>query len=48
MQTQDTGIVRSKGYLAPFAVAFVVCAAAFLLLDVAVMNMQGLSLLFDR
>lgn len=37
-----------KGYLLPFAAALVACAAAFLLLDIAVMNMQGLSLMFDK
>ena len=35
-----------KGYLLPFAVALVVCTAAFLLLDMAVMEMQGPSLIF--
>jgi len=37
-----------KGYFLPFAVALVVFAAAFLLLDMAVMNMQGLSLIFHK
>jgi hypothetical protein len=37
-----------KGYLLPFAVAFVVFAAAFLLLDTAIMNLQGLSLIFRQ
>jgi hypothetical protein len=40
--------VDTKGYLVPFAVALVACTAAFLLLDVAVMNMQGLSLIFHK
>jgi hypothetical protein len=40
--------VDIKGYLLPFAVALVVCVAAFLLLDTAVMNMQGLSLIFHK
>ncbi len=35
-----------KGFLLPFAAAFVVFAAAFLLLDMAIMNLQGLSLIF--
>ena len=35
-----------KGYLLPFAAAVVVWAVLFLLLDMAVMNMQGLSLAF--
>ena len=37
-----------KGYLLPFAAALVVFTAAFLLLDTAVMNMQGLSLIFHK
>ncbi len=37
-----------KGYLVPFLAAVVVCGAAFLLLDLALMNMQGLSLMFER
>lgn len=37
-----------KGYLLPFLTVFVVCAGAFVLLDWAVMNMQGLSLIFER
>ena len=37
-----------KGYFLPFAAALVVCAATFLLLDTAVMNMQGLSLIFHK
>ncbi len=37
-----------KGYLLPFAAALVVFAAAFLLLDMAVMNMQGLSLIYHN
>ncbi len=35
-----------KARIIPFVVAFAVCAAAFLLLDLVVMNMQGLSLIF--
>ncbi len=31
-----------------FVVAFAVCCAAFVLMDVLVMNMQGLSLLFHE
>jgi hypothetical protein len=37
-----------KNYLLPFTAAFVVCAAAFLLLDMAAMNLQGLSLIFSQ
>ena len=37
-----------KGYLLPFAGALLVFAAAFLLLDTAIMNMQGLSLIFHK
>lgn len=32
----------------PFVIAFVVCAVAFVALDAAVMNMQGLSLIFNQ
>jgi len=38
--------VLHKGYLLPFVAALVVWAVLFLLLDMAVMNMQGLSLAF--
>ena len=37
-----------KGYFLPFAGALVVFAAAFVLLDTAIMNMQGLSLIFHK
>lgn len=37
-----------KGYLVPFLAAFVVCAVAFVLLDWAIMNAQGLTLVFER
>lgn len=37
-----------QGYLVPFVAAFVVCAAVFLALDVAVMNAQGLTLIYGR
>ena len=40
-------LIESKGYLVPFVTAFLACAAAFLLMDLAVMNMQGLSLIFQ-
>ena len=36
-----------KSYLLPFFVALIACAALFLLLDVGVMNLMGLTLLFD-
>ncbi len=35
-----------KDYVLPFLVAFVVCGAAFLALDLAVMSLQGLGLFF--
>ena len=38
----------NKGYLLPFTGALVVFAIAFLLLDMAIMNMQGLSLIFHK
>ncbi len=37
-----------KGYFVPFVAALVVCSAGFLLLDTAVMAMQGLSLIFQQ
>jgi|TARA_B100000959_G_C14505371_1_gene428983 hypothetical protein len=37
-----------KNYLLPFLAAFVLSAAAFLLLDLAMMNLQGLSLIFEH
>ena len=37
-----------KGYLLPFAGALVVFLVAFLLFDTAIMNMQGLSLIFYK
>ena len=40
--------MNTKGYLLPFCAALVVCLAGFLLLDMAVMNMQGLSLIFHN
>ena len=43
MKTMDT-----KGHFLPFVTAFVVCMAAFILLDTIVMNMQGLSLMFNQ
>ncbi|MCH7486480.1 MAG: hypothetical protein IIC04_05770 [Proteobacteria bacterium] len=46
MRTQGKGALDFKGVLLPFAVAFVVCGAAFVLLDMAVMNMQGLDLIY--
>ena len=36
-----------KSYLVPFFIALVVCAALFLLLDLGVMNLMGLSLFFE-
>jgi hypothetical protein len=35
-----------KAQVAPFAIALVVFALAFLLLDLTVMNMQGLKLIY--
>jgi hypothetical protein len=37
-----------KGSLVPFLVALFACAGAFLALDTAMMNMQGLSLIFRQ
>jgi hypothetical protein len=45
---KETGMLDMKGYFLPFVVALVVCAAAFLLLDTALMNMQGLNLIFHK
>jgi len=39
--------MQSNGFLVPFAAAFLVSGAAFLLMDMAVMNMQGLDLIFQ-
>jgi hypothetical protein len=36
-----------KDYILPFLVAFLVCGAAFLALDIAIMNAQGLTLIFN-
>jgi len=41
-------IKKMKGYFVPFVAALVVCLAGFLLLDTAVMAMQGLSLIFQQ
>jgi hypothetical protein len=35
-----------KGYVVPFIVALAACAALFLLLDLGVMNLMGLTLIF--
>lgn len=37
-----------KGHVFPFVVALAACMALFVLLDMAVMNMQGLSLIFHQ
>lgn len=36
-----------KTYVLPFAVAFIVFAGLFLAIDIAIMNLQGLSLIFE-
>jgi hypothetical protein len=36
-----------KSYVVPFFVALIACATLFLLLDLGVMNLMGLSLFFD-
>lgn len=36
-----------KSYVVPFAVVFVLCGAGFLILDVVIMSLQGLSLIFE-
>ena len=38
----------TRGYILPFMVALAISAGVFLLLDTAVMNMQGLSLIFHK
>jgi hypothetical protein len=48
VRIEGRNMMDIKGYLLPFAGALVVFAAAFLLLDTAIMNMQGLSLIFHR
>ncbi len=37
-----------KGHFLPFVAALAVCLAAFLALDMAIMNLQGLSLVFHQ
>ena len=39
--------IESSGYLVPFVAAVVVSGVAFLLLDMVLMNMQGLNLFFE-
>ena len=39
--------IERNGDLVPFVAAFLVSGAAFLLMDMVVMNMQGLSLFFE-
>ena len=39
--------MKRNGYLVPFLAALVVSGALFLLMDMAVMNMQGLTLFFE-
>ena len=39
--------IKRNSYLVPFVAAFLVSGASFLLMDMAVMNMQGLSLFFE-
>mgnify|MGYP005665480165 FL=1 len=39
--------MKRNGYLVPFLAALVVSGALFLLMDMAVMNMQGLNLIFE-
>ena len=36
-----------KSYVMPFFVALIVCATLFVLLDIGVMNLMGLTLFFD-
>ncbi|MFQ5783386.1 MAG: hypothetical protein ACE5H8_01020 [Alphaproteobacteria bacterium] len=40
--------MQAKGYLMSFVAAFLICALLFLLLDMAVMNLQGLNLIFQQ
>ena len=37
-----------KAYLGPFAMAMLVFGAVFLALDIAIMDLQGLSLFFQQ
>jgi len=37
-----------KGYVLPFFAGLVVCSAGFLALDALLMNLQGLSLIFQQ
>jgi hypothetical protein len=36
-----------KDYILPFVVAFIICGVAFIGLDAAIMELQGLSLIFE-
>ncbi len=38
--------IESNGTVVPFLIALLVSGAAFVLMDMAVMNMQGLNLIF--
>jgi hypothetical protein len=44
---QGGGAVNMKGHLVPYLVALVIFSGGFVLLDLALMNMQGLSLIFQ-
>ena len=37
-----------KSYVVPFVVALAACTVLFLLLDLGVMNLMGLTLFFER
>ena len=39
--------MKGNGYFIPFIAALVISGALFLLMDMAVMNMQGLNLFFE-
>jgi hypothetical protein len=39
--------MKMKSYVVPFAVMFVLFGVGFLILDVAIMSLQGLSLIFE-
>jgi hypothetical protein len=39
--------MKMKSYVVPFAVMFVLFGVGFLILDVVIMSLQGLSLIFE-
>ena len=36
-----------KDYIVPFSIAFVICCIGFVALDFVIMNLQGLTLIYE-